>query len=137
MRLVSAVLAFHNETNVIKTIKSLGGKVVPRGGIINFVSKNSFYLIDLLKIYQELEYNLAFNIIRLIFDKYNTTMLISGALGLFDRELIIKLGGYKTNTVGEDMELVMRIRKHISDNNLDLKIAYIKKRFVILKYLGM
>ena len=44
------------------------------------------------------------------YTKLYELLLISGALGLFDKEIVINCGGYYTKTVGEDMELVVRIR---------------------------
>jgi hypothetical protein len=36
---------------------------------------------------------------------------VSGALGLFSREAVLAAGGYRTDTLGEDMELVMRLQR--------------------------
>lgn len=37
-------------------------------------------------------------------------LVISGAFGLFDKKIAIEVGGYDTNTVGEDMEIIVRMR---------------------------
>ncbi|MBK7709941.1 MAG: hypothetical protein IPJ37_02450 [Bacteroidales bacterium] len=42
-------------------------------------------------------------------------MLISGAMGMFDRETVIMAGGYSIKTVGEDMELVLRMRRFMAE----------------------
>jgi len=52
-------------------------------------------------------------------------MLISGAMGMFDRETLIKAGGYSTRTVGEDMELVLRMRRYMAERNLKYEVTYI------------
>jgi cellulose synthase/poly-beta-1,6-N-acetylglucosamine synthase-like glycosyltransferase len=52
-------------------------------------------------------------------------LLISGAMGMFDREILIKSGGYSTQTVGEDMEMVVRIRRYMADQGEDYKVVYI------------
>jgi hypothetical protein len=44
-------------------------------------------------------------------------IIISGALGMFDRELVLKCGGYSTKTVGEDMDLIIRMRKYMYDRD--------------------
>ena len=54
-------------------------------------------------------------------------MLISGALGLFNKNVVIQLGGYALDTVGEDMELVMRIRRFAAESDEPLEIRYTKK----------
>jgi cellulose synthase/poly-beta-1,6-N-acetylglucosamine synthase-like glycosyltransferase len=50
-------------------------------------------------------------------------MLISGAMGIFDRETVIRAGGYSINTVGEDMELVLRMRRYMTDNNQKYEVT--------------
>jgi poly-beta-1,6-N-acetyl-D-glucosamine synthase len=52
-------------------------------------------------------------------------MLISGAMGIFDRETVIKSGGYSIKTVGEDMELVLRMRRHMAEENIKYEVTYI------------
>ena len=83
---------------------------MPKNGLPDFLHQKGFRLREALQGYQELEYGIAFGIVRPVFDKLGTTMLISGALGLFERDVVIRLGGYALDTVGEDMELVMLVR---------------------------
>jgi len=52
-------------------------------------------------------------------------LLISGAFGVFDREIVVKSGGYDHNTVGEDMELIVRMRRYMIENELKYRIVYI------------
>lgn len=40
-------------------------------------------------------------------------LIISGALGGFDKETVIEVGGYDRETVGEDMELVVRMHRYL------------------------
>jgi cellulose synthase/poly-beta-1,6-N-acetylglucosamine synthase-like glycosyltransferase len=44
---------------------------------------------------------------------------------MFNREIAIKCGGYFAKTVGEDMELVVRMRRYMCENNFPYKVAYI------------
>jgi poly-beta-1,6-N-acetyl-D-glucosamine synthase len=74
---------------------------------------------------QVMEYTRAFLMGRMAWSELDGLLLISGALGMFDREIVIQAGGYSTKTVGEDMELVVRIRRHMTDNNLDYDVVYI------------
>lgn len=108
-------------------VVAVGGRVLPKTGMIEFLSQKGFHLRDALQGYQELEYGIAFSVVRSIFDKTRTTMLISGALGLFKKDFIIQLGGYALDTVGEDMELVMRIRKFAAECKEDFSIVYTKE----------
>jgi poly-beta-1,6-N-acetyl-D-glucosamine synthase len=46
-------------------------------------------------------------------------------LGMFDKEIVIKCGGYSTATVGEDMELVVRMRRYMSEQKQKYAVVYI------------
>jgi len=74
---------------------------------------------------QVMEYTRAFLMGRMAWSELDGLLLISGALGMFDREIVIRAGGYSTRTVGEDMELVVRIRRYMADNGLDYDVVYI------------
>ncbi|MEX5452678.1 glycosyltransferase family 2 protein, partial [Stutzerimonas stutzeri] len=54
--------------------------------------------------FQIVEYLRAFLFGRLGWSPLNAVLIISGAFGLFDRERVMAVGGYRTDTVGEDME---------------------------------
>ncbi|HTD41364.1 MAG TPA: glycosyltransferase [Mucilaginibacter sp.] len=74
---------------------------------------------------QTLEYIRAFLLSRMAWTKLNGLLLISGAFGAFDREIVINCGGYNTNTVGEDMELVVRMRRYMEERDEPYKVAFI------------
>lgn len=74
---------------------------------------------------QVLEYNRAFLLGRLAWSRLDGLLLISGALGLFDVEVVIACGGYYTKTVGEDMELVVRMREYMVNEKKAYKVVYI------------
>jgi cellulose synthase/poly-beta-1,6-N-acetylglucosamine synthase-like glycosyltransferase len=80
---------------------------------------------DFLPRMQVLEYTRAFLLARMAWSKIDGLLLISGALGLFDKEVLIKSGGYSTKTVGEDMEIVVRIRRYMVENKLPYQVVYI------------
>lgn len=106
---------------------AVGGAVTPTSGIQAIFDFKKLDVGSVLQSCQELEYGIAFNIVRPIFGHTNTTMLISGALGVFRKDLVIEIGGYALDTVGEDMELVMRIRQHSADRHRTLAIEYTKE----------
>jgi poly-beta-1,6-N-acetyl-D-glucosamine synthase len=74
---------------------------------------------------QALEYIRAFLLGRMAWSRMNGLLLISGAFGAFDREIVIAVGGYDHNTVGEDMELVVRMRRYMEEANEPYEVAYI------------
>lgn len=80
---------------------------------------------NLLARIQVLEYLRAFLLARMAWGKLDGLLLISGAFGLFDKDIAIKCGGYNPKTVGEDMELVVRMRRYMLENNLKYAVTYI------------
>lgn len=58
---------------------------------------------------QVIEYLRAFLGGRVAFSCFNALLVISGAFGLFRRDRVLAAGGFATQTVGEDMELVVRL----------------------------
>lgn len=75
--------------------------------------------------FQVLEYLRAFLLGRMAWAKLNGLILISGALGIFDRKIAVAAGGYNTHTVGEDMELIVKMRAFMAKQNRPYKVAYI------------
>jgi cellulose synthase/poly-beta-1,6-N-acetylglucosamine synthase-like glycosyltransferase len=67
---------------------------------------------------QVVEYLRAFLFGRLGWNRLGGNLIISGAFGLFRREYMLTLGGYQTGSITEDMDLVVRLHRHLKDNNL-------------------
>lgn len=61
--------------------------------------------------FQVVEYVRAFIIGRLGWNPLGGNLIISGAFGLFRRSSVLEAGGYETNSIGEDMELIVRLRR--------------------------
>ncbi|NND16783.1 MAG: glycosyltransferase [Eudoraea sp.] len=75
--------------------------------------------------FQLLEYTRSFLIGRMAWGRIDSLLIISGAFGFFDREIALAVGGYDTNTVGEDMEIVFRMRRHMHNQNKPYTVSYI------------
>lgn len=73
---------------------------------------------------QVLEYDRSFLSARILFDQFNGNLIISGAFGLFQKDLVIACGGYDRGTVGEDMELVVKLHVYCRANGLPYRIRY-------------
>jgi cellulose synthase/poly-beta-1,6-N-acetylglucosamine synthase-like glycosyltransferase len=78
----------------------------------------------LLESCQIVEYLRAYGLGRLFFNRVGGHLIISGAFGLFDRQLLLDLGGYQAHAVGEDMELVARIHRHCVEHGRPYRLAY-------------
>lgn len=85
---------------------------------------NSHLPKNLLVCMQILEYDRTFLGSRIMFDKFNGNFIISGAFGLFQKETVIACGGYDRNTMGEDMELVVKLHAFCRGNFNSYKIKY-------------
>jgi len=75
--------------------------------------------------FQLLEYTRSFLLGRMAWGRIDGLLIISGAFGFFDREIALEVGGYDTNTVGEDIEIVFRMRRYMHEHKLPHTIEYI------------
>jgi cellulose synthase/poly-beta-1,6-N-acetylglucosamine synthase-like glycosyltransferase len=78
-----------------------------------------------LAMFQVVEYARAFFGARTGWSALNGLLIISGTFGLFKREAVIAAGGYRTDTVGEDMELVTRLHRTCRDAGRPYRIVYV------------
>ena len=73
---------------------------------------------------QVLEYLRAFLMFRLAMTPANAVPLLSGAFGLFDRKALLEVGGYDHASIGEDMDLTMRLHRLYRERRQPYRIAY-------------
>lgn len=110
-----------------KNVIAVGGTI----GIVNGCTVRNGHVekYDLPKKFiariQVVEYIRAFLMARLAASRKGTLTLISGAFGVFRREIAVDVGGYDTTTVGEDLELVLRMHKYMNDKGEDYEVMYI------------
>lgn len=75
--------------------------------------------------FQLLEYTRSFLLGRMAWGRIDSLLIISGAFGFFDREIALEVGGYDTNTVGEDMEIIFRMRRYMHERKEPYTVEYI------------
>ncbi len=91
--------------------------------------------------FQIVEYIRSFTMGRSAFSRMGSVIIISGAFGIFQKELVQKVGGYLTkyltsklaheytrpaaHTIGEDMELTIRLQRYIHEKKLKKTVAYV------------
>ncbi|SDL69240.1 glycosyltransferase family 2 protein [Halarsenatibacter silvermanii] len=92
-----------------------------KGGQVQKVRLSSRPLV----IFQVVEYLRAFLFGRVGWAAINSLLIISGAFGVFKRKYLVEAGGYSTDTVGEDMELVLKLTRYIKNYGRELKIVFL------------
>lgn len=79
----------------------------------------------LLPSFQLVEYLRAFLFGRMGWSPMNALLIISGAFGVFYKERVIAIGGYRVDTVGEDMDLVVRMHRNLRKEQRDYRIVFV------------
>ncbi len=131
---VDCVLQQDALLKLIKPFLDSEEKVIASGGIIrvanNCVIENgriiSIHLPNtFLARAQIIEYFRAFLMGRMAWSHLDGLLLISGAFGMFDKETVIEAGGYDPKTVGEDMELLVRMRRMMQEQKRKYKVGFV------------
>ncbi len=110
-----------------KNVIAVGGTI----GIVNGCTIRNGHVeeYDIPKTFlariQVVEYIRAFLMARLAASRKGTLTLISGAFGIFRREIAVAVGGYDTSTVGEDLELVLKMHNYMNKKGEDYEVMYI------------
>ena len=108
-------------------------ETVAVGGIVRIVNGSQLEDGRLLKVrtprnllanLQIIEYLRAFLGGRIGWSKSGMLLIISGAFGLFRRDVCVEVGGYDPTTVGEDAELVLRLHRHQRDRGEPCRITF-------------
>ncbi len=131
---VDCILEPDSLQKMVKPFLESEGEVIATGGIVRI--SNSSQVMDghmveaklpkrWLERFQFLEYLRAFLIGRMAWSKLNGLLIVSGAFGLFRKDIAMKCGGYDTGSIGEDMELIVRMRKYMHKLNRKYKVVYI------------
>ena len=116
------VIPVLEEENVV----AVGGSVRPANSVDLSEGKVTKYRLpkNILACMQMLEYDRSFLASRILFDKFNGSLIISGAFGMFKKETVIAAGGYDHSTMGEDMELVVKLHEYCTSNKIPYSIKY-------------
>ena len=117
-RMVSVVLEDPATIAVGGNLHAVNGCDVARGRLRAIHSPRRYF-----EVAQVIEYARAFFMSRLGWSFLNMTPNISGALGLFRTDVLRAVGGY-TNVLAEDMDMTLKIHRHILTNNLGQRIRF-------------
>jgi len=117
------VKPFLNDATVVATggtVRVANGCEVS-GGFLTRVGLPS----NIWALFQVVEYLRAFLFGRLGWSAVNGMLIISGAFGLFRKEVVIEAGGYRPKTIGEDMELVVRMHRLLREKRQPYRIEFV------------
>ena len=121
--LLQLALPFYLDASVVVTggvVRPANGSVFAHGGMVK-IGLSHRALVRL----QTVEYLRGMLAGRMGWNVIDSVYIVSGALGLFSREAVLAAGGYRTDTVGEDMELVMRLQRWARHNGRSRAIRFV------------
>jgi cellulose synthase/poly-beta-1,6-N-acetylglucosamine synthase-like glycosyltransferase len=119
-RIVEPLLADSSTIAVGGMVRIMNGSDLDKDGIRHMGLPTNF-----LSLFQVVEYTRSFLYGRLGWLPFKAILLISGAFGLFRKEILIDVGGYKPDTIGEDMELVVRMHRIMCERNIPYRIEFV------------
>ena len=118
-KIVRPVIEEGNVVAVGGAVRPCNGAEIQNGRVISYHMPNR-----VLPCMQVLEYDRSFLAARILFDKFNGSIIISGAFGLFKKSVVIDAGGYDATTMGEDMELVVKLHVFCREHGMPYRIRY-------------
>ena len=133
---VDCILEYESLLKMVKPFmeQTESDKVIAVGGVVRIansceVDEGKIIRVNLpdqiIPRIQVLEYIRAFLLGRMAWSRLNGLILISGAFGMFDKNIAIACGGYNHRTVGEDMELVIRMRRYMEERKQKYRVVYL------------
>ena len=120
VRIAMSFMEYKYTVAVGGIIRVSNGSEVKNGKVIKLALPRSR-----LAVFQIVEYLRAFLVGRTGWSLLNTVLIISGAFGAFLKDAVIQVGGYTTNTIGEDMDIVVKLHKHMREKKYKYKIAFL------------
>jgi len=74
---------------------------------------------------QVLEYLRCFLFGRVTWGELQTLMIVSGAFGVFRKDIVVEIGGYRHDTVGEDMDVVVRMHHWMRNAGRRYRVIFV------------
>jgi cellulose synthase/poly-beta-1,6-N-acetylglucosamine synthase-like glycosyltransferase len=121
--LLQLALPFYLDASVVVTggvVRPANGSVFEHGGMVK-TGLSDRAMVRL----QTVEYLRGMLAGRMGWNLIDSLYIVSGALGLFSREAVLAVGGYRTDTLGEDMELVMRLQRWAQRNGRRRAVRFV------------
>ncbi|SDZ11412.1 Glycosyltransferase, catalytic subunit of cellulose synthase and poly-beta-1,6-N-acetylglucosamine synthase [Micromonospora pattaloongensis] len=109
-------------------------RVVAAGGVVRIANGSSVVAGRIVETrmprgwlprIQVVEYLRAFLLGRTGWSRLSGLLVISGAFGLFRRDVLLEVGGLDPDSIGEDAELVVRLHQHLRRARRDYRIVFV------------
>ena len=129
-----SILEKDSLSRIMAGIMSDPERVVAVGGIVRILNGSKVEGAELkevglpkthIEMLQVIEYLRAFLVGREAWAAFNLLPIISGAFGIFRRDLLMKIGGFRPDAVGEDFDLVVRLHRYLHDHGIAYHINFI------------
>lgn len=129
-----SILDSNSLLRVMQPIIESDGKVVAAGGSVRIANGNDIHFGTMVEkklgnhplvLVQVIEYLRAFMLGRIFLSHFNMILIVSGAFSVFNKRIVIDVGGYSTDVIGEDMELVVKVHAKIRENKTKERIEFI------------
>lgn len=117
---MNAVMLQNDVIAVSGNMSMANGCDIKNGEVV--VAKPSF---NPLVLFQTLEYLRSFLVGKMGWANINAIPCVSGAFGLFEKQMVIDCGGYRYDSMGEDLELVWRMVGICASSNRNYHIVQV------------
>jgi cellulose synthase/poly-beta-1,6-N-acetylglucosamine synthase-like glycosyltransferase len=101
-------------------VRVLNGSTVKDGSIVRTGLPSRW-----LERFQVVEYLRTFLFGRTGWDLLGGTLVVSGALAVFQKQAVIEAGGFSSETVTEDMEIIVRLQRLSRESKQQIHVAFI------------
>lgn len=129
-----SILDRNSLLRVMLPIIASDGKVVAAGGNVRIANGNDIHYGAMeqralgnhpMVLMQIVEYLRAFMLGRIFFSRFNMVLIVSGAFSIFNKRIVMDVGGYSTDVIGEDMELVVKVHGWIREKGRNERIEFV------------
>jgi cellulose synthase/poly-beta-1,6-N-acetylglucosamine synthase-like glycosyltransferase len=102
------------------TIRIANGCEVGGAGVTRVRAPTGFLAAS-----QVLEYLRGFLFGRMAWSELDSLLIVSGAFGVFKKDAVVEVGGFRHDTIGEDMDLVVRMHRHFRAAGRPYRVAFV------------
>jgi cellulose synthase/poly-beta-1,6-N-acetylglucosamine synthase-like glycosyltransferase len=121
LRIVKPFMEHPEETVAAGGIVRVANGCIVRDGRVEAITLPDRPLVIL----QALEYLRAFLAGRVGWNALRSLLIISGAFGVYRKDKVIEIGGYSDATCTEDLELIVRLRRHLRESGRPYRMTFV------------